>query len=55
MNALTATDRCDRCGAQAVHRYEFAAGELLFCNHCRQEHRDRLPQPLAAASSQAGE
>jgi hypothetical protein len=52
---LTAADRCDRCGARAVHRYLFAAGELLLCAHHQAEHRDRLPQPLAASSGQAGE
>ena len=55
MTALLATDRCDRCGARAVHRFEFAAGELLFCQHHANEHKDRLPQPLVAASGQAGE
>lgn len=30
---LTATDRCDRCGAQARVRVELATGELLFCAH----------------------
>ena len=54
--SLTAADRCDRCGAQALHRYEFAAGELLFCEHHNREHQDRLPQAtIAAASGQAGE
>lgn len=53
---LTVTDRCDRCGAQAFHRFEFAAGELLLCNHHEREHHDRLPQAtVAAASGQAGE
>jgi len=33
-NALTAADRCDRCGAQAYIRVVFASGgELLFCGH----------------------
>jgi hypothetical protein len=31
---LTAADRCDRCGAQAYVRIEFAGSrELLFCAH----------------------
>ncbi|MFL6089377.1 MAG: hypothetical protein ACJ71Z_04460 [Aeromicrobium sp.] len=35
---LSATDRCDRCGAQAVTRVEFRTGSaLLFCaRHTRQ-------------------
>lgn len=54
--ALLATDRCDRCGAQAVHRYLFAAGELMLCGHHAREHKDRLPQATtAAASGRAGE
>ncbi|MCL1899505.1 MAG: hypothetical protein FWG11_03110 [Promicromonosporaceae bacterium] len=32
-HALTVTDRCDRCGAQAWVRVELASGELLFCGH----------------------
>ncbi|RJK96283.1 DUF7455 domain-containing protein [Vallicoccus soli] len=32
--ALTAQDRCDRCGAQAYVRVVLASGgELLFCAH----------------------
>ncbi|MDT4939146.1 MAG: hypothetical protein QOG80_2817 [Pseudonocardiales bacterium] len=31
---LTATDRCDRCGAQAYVRATMPSGsELLFCSH----------------------
>lgn len=50
MTELTAADRCDRCGAQAYHRFTFAAGELLLCNHHEREHRDHLPQTEAATS-----
>lgn len=32
-SVLTATDRCDRCGAQAFIRATLAGGELLFCAH----------------------
>lgn len=39
---LTASDRCDRCGAQAYMRVELAAGELLFCAHHAREHGDKL-------------
>ena len=53
---LTAQDRCDRCGAQAYHRIEFTASELLFCAHHYRRHKDRLPQTEpAAASGVAGE
>lgn len=42
-NALTATDRCDRCGAQAYLRVELqGGGELLFCAHHAREHGDKL-------------
>ncbi|MDT0201360.1 hypothetical protein [Nocardioides sp. AE5] len=41
--ALTAADRCDRCGAQAYLRVELASGlELLFCAHHAREHNDKL-------------
>ena len=30
---LTATDRCDNCGAQAFVRARFITGELDFCGH----------------------
>lgn len=43
--ALTAADRCDRCGAQAFLRVELAEGaELLFCAHHAREHGDKLRQ-----------
>ena len=45
--ALLATDRCDRCSAQAYVRVTLAAGgDLLFCGHHFREHEDRL-RPLA--------
>lgn len=41
--ALTAADRCDRCGAQAYLRVELAGGgELLFCAHHAREHGTKL-------------
>ena len=52
-DTLTAADRCDRCGAQAYHRIEFTASELLFCAHHYREHKDRLPQTEPAAASGA--
>ncbi|MFT4084800.1 MAG: hypothetical protein QM638_19650 [Nocardioides sp.] len=42
-SALTAADRCDRCGAQAYLRVELqSGGELLFCAHHAREHGDAL-------------
>lgn len=41
--ALTAGDRCDRCGAQAYLRVELqSGGELLFCAHHARQHGDKL-------------
>ncbi|MBF4767419.1 hypothetical protein ISU10_06525 [Nocardioides agariphilus] len=41
--ALSAADRCDRCGAQAYLRVELlSGGELLFCAHHAREHGDAL-------------
>ena len=46
--ALTAADRCDRCGAQAYLRVELqTGGELLFCAHHAREHGDALKQVAA--------
>lgn len=38
--ALSAADRCDRCGAQAYLRVELlnGSGELHFCAHHAREH-----------------
>ena len=45
MDALTAADRCDRCGAQAYQRvYLRSGGELLFCAHHAAAHRDKLAE-----------
>ena len=30
---LNISDRCDKCGAQAMIRATFANGELYFCGH----------------------
>lgn len=41
--SLTATDRCDRCGAQAYVRVVLArGGDLLFCGHHWSRHADAL-------------
>ena len=40
---LTAADRCDRCGAQALVRATMASGaELLFCAHHGREYEAGL-------------
>lgn len=42
---LTATDRCDRCGAQAYVRTVLGSGsELLFCSHHWRDNEARLRQ-----------
>ena len=47
--ALTAADRCDRCGAQAYVRASLPGGtELLFCGHHGNAHR---PSLLVAGAS----
>ena len=43
---LTASDRCDRCGAQAYLRVDLAGGELLFCAHHAAEFKEKV-QPIA--------
>ena len=43
--ALSAADRCDRCGAQAYLRVELqSGGELLFCAHHAREHGAKLKE-----------
>ncbi len=47
--ALTASDRCDRCSAQAYVRATLPGGtELLFCGHHGNAHR---PSLLVAGAS----
>lgn len=42
---LDASDRCDRCGAQAYMRVTLSSGgELLFCGHHGRAHHDKLQQ-----------
>ena len=41
---LTATDRCDSCGAQAYIAAEVNGSELLFCAHHGREHLDKLKE-----------
>ncbi|HEX3930567.1 MAG TPA: hypothetical protein VHW64_07680 [Nocardioides sp.] len=46
--ALSAADRCDRCGAQAYLRVGLqSGGELLFCAHHAREHGDKLREVAA--------
>jgi ribosomal protein S14 len=46
---LAASDRCDRCGAQAYVRATMASGfDLLLCAHHFRENEDRL-RAIAAA------
>lgn len=40
--ALTVSDRCDRCGAQALVRVVLPYGELLFCGHHYAKHAPTL-------------
>lgn len=45
---LSASDRCDRCGAQAYLRVELqTGGELLFCAHHAREHGEALREVAA--------
>ena len=45
---LTASDRCDRCGAQAYLRVELqTGGELLFCAHHARQHGEKLREIAA--------
>lgn len=52
--ALTALDRCDRCGAQAYVRVELNGGsELLFCAHHGREHSDKLRDVAASIQDES--
>ena len=52
-SALTAADRCDRCGAQAYLRVELVSGgELLFCAHHAREHSDALREVAASVTDE---
>lgn len=39
---LTAADRCDRCGAQALVCVVLDSGELLFCGHHAKAYEQKL-------------
>ena len=48
MTQLNATDRCDRCGAQAYIRAILpSGGELLFCAHHAKEYGNGLASMAA--------
>lgn len=52
---LTATDRCDRCGAQAYIRVTLATGgELLFCAHHGKAHETRLREMAVEFQDDSG-
>ncbi len=52
---LNATDRCDRCGAQAYVRVELTGGaELLFCAHHAREHEDKLREVAVTIHDETG-
>jgi len=48
--ALTALDRCDRCGAQALVRATLPFGELLFCGHHARQHAEALARVAVAVA-----
>jgi hypothetical protein len=51
--ALTASDRCDRCGARAKSLVVLATGgQLLFCGHHTRQHAEVLRQHAAAILAQ---
>ena len=41
---ITALDRCDKCGAQAMIRATLTSGELYFCGH----HGREMGTPLVS-------
>ena len=43
-HTFTASDRCDRCGAQAFMRAVLSSGDLLFCAHHGRKHQEKLSQ-----------
>ncbi|UYM05283.1 DUF7455 domain-containing protein [Solicola gregarius] len=53
--ALSAADRCDRCGAQAYVRAELGnGGELLFCAHHAREHDEQLRKIAVSIHDETG-
>ena len=55
ISALNATDRCDRCGAQAYVGAELSnGGELLFCAHHARAHEEKLREIAALIHDETG-
>ena len=53
--ALSAADRCDRCGAQAYVRATLVSGrQLVFCAHHAAEFRDALEATGAVFHDETG-
>lgn len=44
--ALTALDRCDRCRGPAVARTRHENGDLVWCNHHYEQHKEALALSL---------
>ncbi|MFI7587552.1 hypothetical protein ACIB24_10810 [Spongisporangium articulatum] len=54
--ALTAADRCDRCGARAYIRVTLpGGGELLFCAHHGRTHAPALEAVEATIQDESSE
>jgi hypothetical protein len=53
--ALTAMDRCDRCGARAYVRVVLVNGlELLFCPHHHRQHSSALTKIAVDTHDETG-
>jgi hypothetical protein len=53
--ALSAADRCDRCGAQAIAQATLSSGaHLLFCGHHLRAHEASLRQISARIAKTSG-
>jgi hypothetical protein len=53
--ALSAADRCDRCGAQAIARATLSSGaHLLFCGHHLRAHESSLREVSARIAKTSG-
>lgn len=46
--SLTAHDRCDVCGAQALVQVRLGAGDLMFCKHHQEKNAAALTKAGAA-------
>ena len=52
--ALTAADRCDRCGAPARAKAALVSGELLFCGHHARMFAEQLTSKAVAVYDPEG-